>query len=101
MTKEETKTYIAALDRKRIVLNSVLKKEQTIWGGVGDRDIEEETILTREGIVVEEKITEYGQFQKTPGGDIERKELHRYSLDESVEILLSNPVYLNLIKSNQ
>lgn len=101
MTKEEIKTYITTLGRKRIVLKSALKEEQTIWGGGGNRDVEEETVLTREGMIVEEKITEYGQFQKTRGGDIERKEIKKYSLDESVEILLSNPEYLGILNNNQ
>ena len=80
MTKEEIKTYITTLGRKRIVLKSVLKEEQTIWGGVGNRDVKEENVLTREGMVVEEKITEYGQFQKTRGGDIKRKEKQKSTL---------------------
>ena len=101
MTQEEVKNFITTLGGKRIVLKSVLKKEQTIWGGVGDRDTEEETVLTQDGIVVEEKITEYGQFQKNRGGDIRRKTIHKYSLNESIDILLSNPDYLKLIMDTQ
>ena len=100
MTKSEVKSLIGQLGARRIVLDSILQSSERIWGGSGYRDIEEETILTKDGIVVELKASEYGMFQKSKSGDIERKVIREHSLEESVDIILGNRLYLELIKNS-
>ena len=100
MNKSEVKSLIGQLGVRRIVLDSILRSSERIWGGSGYRDVEEETILTKDGIVVESKTTEYGKFQRTKSGDVERKVIRECSLEESVDIILGNHLYLELIKNS-
>ena len=56
--------------------------------------------LTKDGIVVESKIVEYGKLQKSKSGDVERKVMRERSLEETVDIILGNRFYLELVKNN-
>lgn len=97
---EEYEIFDKPFGARRIVLDSVLKSENNIWGGVGYRDAEEETVLTKDGILIEEKTIEYGQFQKTQGGDVTRKIMRRYSLEGSIDILSENPLHIERLKNS-
>lgn len=99
MTKDLIRSLISQMGVRRIVLDSVLKSEKRIWNNAGYRDIEEETVLTKDGIHIEEKTIEYGEFQKSQGGDVLRKEIKRYSLDESVDIIFQNRLYFERFRN--
>ena len=100
MNKGEVKSLIGQLGARRIVLDSKLQSTERIWGGSGYRDVEEETILTKDGIVVESKVMEYGKFQRSKSGDVERKVIRVHPLEESVDIIQGNLLYLELIKNS-
>ena len=100
MNKNSIKSFMQRLGAKRIVLDSILQSSERIWGGSGYRDVEEETILTKDGIVVESKVMEYGKFQRSKSGDVARKVIRECSLEESVDIILGNHLYLELIKNS-
>ena len=72
MNKSEVKSLIGRLGARRTVLDSKLQSTERIWGGSGYRDVEEETILTKDGIAVELKTAEYGKFQKSKSGHVKK-----------------------------
>ena len=100
MNKNEVKSLIGQLGARRIVLDSILHSSERIWGGSGYRDVEEEAILTKDGIVVELKTSECGKFQRSKSGDVERKVIRECCLEESIDTILGNRLYLELIKNS-